>query len=422
MELRPGYQRTEVGDIPLEWKVKRADDLCMKIQDGTHFSPSSDGQDYPYVTSRNIGKGVLDISDAGMVSASDHRRIYRRCDVRTGDLLLTKDGANTGNAALNTLPDEFSLLSSVAFLRFDPGEHCAGYFLQYLLSGAGQSRIKQLVSGNAITRLTLAKIKGLRLPVPPLPEQRAISTALGDIDTQVAALDRLIAKKRDVKQGAMQELLTGRRRLLPGFSGEWPRHPLKTIASMHGRIGWQGLTQAEFTMKADDPYLITGMNFRDGAIAWEEVYHIPEARYQEALPIQLRPGDVLVTKDGTIGKLLYVDHIPYPGKASLNSHLLVFRPVNGAFLPKFLYYQLASKRFQDHIDLEKSGTTFFGITQEAVGNYLAHLPSLAEQQAIAAVLSDIDAEIAALEAQRDKTNALKQGMMQELLTGRTRLL
>jgi type I restriction enzyme S subunit len=254
-----------------------------------------------------------------------------------------------------------------------------------------------------------------------MAEQRAIAAALSDVDGLLGALDRLIAKKRDLKQAAMQQLLTGQTRL-PGFKGEWVVKPLDQISTLKGRIGWQGLKQTEFTWIADQPFLITGMNFKDGAIRWDEVYHISEDRYEIAKDIQLRVGDVLMTKDGTIGKILYVDHIPFPGKASLNSHLLLFRPVGRSYDPRFLYFQLNSKRFKDFIELNKSGTTFFGISQSAVAEYQVLLPPLPEQAAIASVLSEMDAELAGLEQRRDKTRALKQGMMQELLTGRTRLV
>ena len=202
---------------------------------------------------------------------------------------------------------------------------------------------------------------------------------------------------------------------------EWEVYPLRSISSMNGRIGWQGLNQTEFTMNPDEPFLITGMNFKDGEIRWNEVYHISVERYELAKQIQLKENDVLITKDGTIGKLLHVDKIPYPHKASLNSHLLVFRPLNRKYVSKFLFYQLDSKAFKNHIELEKSGTTFFGITQEAVGKYLAFVPPISEQKAIAQVLSDTDALITALDALIAKKRLIKQGTMQELLTGKRSL-
>ncbi len=119
--------------------------------------------------------------------------------------------------------------------------------------------------------------------------------------------------------------------------------------------------------------------------------------------------------------MLYINQIPYPGKASLNSHLLVFRPLHNKYIPKFLFYQLDSKSFINHIELEKSGTTFFGISQEAVGKYKAYLPPLPEQQAIASALSDVDALITSLEQLITKKRNIKQGAMQQLLTGKKRL-
>ncbi len=196
----------------------------------------------------------------------------------------------------------------------------------------------------------------------------------------------------------------------------WKKRPLKEVSLMNGRIGWQGLKKVEFTMNPHEPFLITGMNFKDGAIRWEEVYRISMKRYEEAKQIQLAKGDVLMTKDGTIGKLLYVDDIPFPSLASLNSHLLLFRPIRNSYVPKFLYYQLASKRFEDFIELNKSGTTFFGISQESVGKYLVLLPPLKEQKAIATALSDIDHLLQSLDQLIAKKRAIKQGAMQQLLT------
>jgi len=155
---------------------------------------------------------------------------------------------------------------------------------------------------------------------------------------------------------------------------DWNIQPLSDVSTMHGRIGWQGLKQSEFTMNPDDPFLITGMNFEEGEIRWDEVYHIPLKRYEIAKEIQLKNNDVLMTKDGTIGKVLYINKIPFPNKASLNSHLLVFRPFWDKYVPKYLYYQLNSETFKNHVEQEKSGSTFFGITQEAVGKYKIPLP------------------------------------------------
>jgi type I restriction enzyme S subunit len=197
-----------------EWETKRLGDTCVKIQDGTHFSPRLGGGERIYVTSTNIGFGILDVADAARISEFEHRKIYSRCDTRRGDLLLTKDGANTGNAAINDLDEEVSLLSSVAFLRFDSDREDARFYLQYLLSAGGQRQMKGMMSGNAITRLTLAKIRELQVTAPTLREQTAIATLLSDMDAEITALEARRDKTRDIKQGMMQQLLTGRVRLM----------------------------------------------------------------------------------------------------------------------------------------------------------------------------------------------------------------
>jgi type I restriction enzyme, S subunit len=209
-----GYKQTEIGVISEDWKIQTLLEVCIKIQDGTHFSPSISGNEYLYVTSKNIGFGILKLDNIDRIDELQHRKIYNRCDVKKGDILLTKDGVNTGNAALNTLDEEFSLLSSVAFLRFDQDKYDASYFLQQILSSDGQQRMKDLMSGNAITRLTLQKIHKISFPVPPLPEQIAIASILSDMDTEITTLEQRRNKTRDLKQAMMQELLTGRIRLL----------------------------------------------------------------------------------------------------------------------------------------------------------------------------------------------------------------
>jgi type I restriction enzyme S subunit len=196
---------------------------------------------------------------------------------------------------------------------------------------------------------------------------------------------------------------------------EWSIAKFKDISIMKGRIGWQGLNQTEFTFNSDEPFLITGMNFKDGEIRWNEVYHVPWERYEIAKEIQLKTDDVLMTKDGTIGKILYVSDIPYPGKATLNSHLLVFRPIYNSYIPKYLYYNLQSPFFLKHIELTKSGTTFFGVSQQSVGEYDLILPPLIEQKNIATSLSEVDLYISSLEKLIVKRKNIKQGTMQQLL-------
>ncbi|WP_026339968.1 restriction endonuclease subunit S [Amphritea japonica] len=413
-----GYKKTELGTIPEEWLIKTARDIFIKIQDGTHFSPKIGGNDYLYVTSKNIRPGKLDLSSAEYIDEKQHKSIYKRCDVRKGDILLTKDGANTGNAALNNINDEFSLLSSVAFLRVSKEIYSSQYFLQQIMSPSFQQAVQVAMSGNAITRLTLDKINKLEFLVPSTKEQTAIATALSDVDALITSLEKLIAKKRAIKTAAMQQLLTGKKRL-PGFEEDWKTVSMNRDADLKARIGWQALTTTEY-LDQGDFYLVTGTDFKGGRVNWSTCHYVDEWRYSQDRNIQLTNGDVLLTKDGTIGKVGYVDKLN--GPATLNSGVFVIRPVQNAFNPMYLFYILSSRIFDDFLNRITAGSTITHLYQKDFVTFEFEAPNLEEQNQIAAVFSSMDDELDKLDQRLIKTQNLKQGMMQELLTGRTRLV
>lgn len=410
MEVKRGYKQTEVGVIPDDWNVLSAFDTCSKIQDGTHFSPRISGNDYFYVTSKNIRFGYLDMSTASRIDAAQHQAIYRRCDVKKGDVLLTKDGANTGNAALNTLDEEFSLLSSVAFLRFNQNDHCAAYFLQQILTSPGQRQIQDAMSGNAITRLTLEKINKLRFPAPPTKaEQEAIAEALFDADALIESLEQLLAKKRHLKQGTMQELLTGKKRL-PGFSGKWEVKRLGEVFAISA-----GKSKSAYII-AGGRYWIVDM----GSVSTDGRLIVSKATnyFGDFLSV----GDLVMPKDdigggGIIGKVGYIDA---DETYVLGDHVYRLTAIMGN--PLFLSYVINAYRTNAALRKKVIGSAQLGLGRKSVDEQEVPFPSYTEQTAIAAILSDMDAEIVALETKLAKARQLKQGMMQELLTGRIRLV
>jgi len=391
MEVRPGYKQAEVGVIPEDWEVQHLGNVAAITTGWKDVNEGNPAGEYPFFT------------------CSRSRTFSDHYSFDTEAILIAGNG-DVGN--LHYYSGRFEAYQRTYVVhKFSHPVRYLWHQLDYrLIESLGLGKI-----GTSIPYIKKENLTGFAFPVPATePEQEAIAEALSDADALIESLEYLLAKKRQLKQGAMQELL----RPTPSDDVRL----LGDVSSLKGRIGWQGLKQVEFTTNDDQPFLITGMNFKDGAIRWSEVYHISEARYEMAPEIQLRPNDVLMTKDGTIGKVLYIDTIPCPGQASLNSHLLLFRPIGASYNPRYLYYQLGSRRFKDFVELSKSGTTFFGLSQSAVAAYPVLLPPMAEQARIATVLSDMDTEIAALESKLAKTRQLKQGMMQELLTGRIRLV
>lgn len=274
----------------------------------------------------------------------------------------------------------------------------------------GQGAVRANVGQSDLSRVFAA--------IPPLREQRAIAGALNDVDELIAELDHLIAKKREIKQATMQQLLTGTTRL-PGFGGAWQKINMAKSSSLKARIGWQGLTTEEY-LDSGEYYLVTGTDFQNGEVHWSSCCFVDGERYAQDRNIQLKKGDVLITKDGTIGKVGFVREIP--GPATLNSGVFVIRPKSAVYDPQFLYYVLASSIFSKFLDKLQAGSTIVHLYQKDFVSFDFHAPDLDEQKSIVRILADMDAEIAALECKREKTRLLKQGMMQELLTGRTRLV
>ncbi len=207
------FKDSPLGRIPREWVIQELGKAAPKIQDGTHFSPKTTSGPFRYLTSKNIRFGHVDLSGCGWISEKEHEAIYSRCDVRCGDVLLTKDGANTGNAAINNLDEPVSLLSSVAFIRCDDRTLHSEYVFHYLLSPGCQQRIKDLMSGNAITRLTLERIKSFVIPVPDIKEQLKIIEPLNSHDARIRAEDKYRDKLKLQKKGIMHDLLAGKVRI-----------------------------------------------------------------------------------------------------------------------------------------------------------------------------------------------------------------
>ncbi|MHB1863797.1 MAG: restriction endonuclease subunit S [Gemmatimonadaceae bacterium] len=370
-----------------------------------------------FLRSECVSDHGLDLNQSMLISEEAHAT-FQRSQVEPNDLLITITG-NVGRVVIFGAADRANLNQHIARVRITASSADPRFVYFWLSQASVRRYFSAITTGQAYPQISLQQVRNAEVPLPPLPEQRAIAAALSDVDALLRGLDRLIAKKRDLKQAAMQQLLTGWTRL-SGFHGEWAVKRLGSTAILKARIGWQGLTTAEY-LETGAFFLVTGTEFTNGYIDWNSCHHVDESRYMQDKYIQLRKHDVLVTKDGTIGKVAIVTELPKP--ATLNSGVFVIRPIADAFHPEFFYYLLCSIAFKEFLTQLSAGSTINHLYQKDFISFAYKVPpTSAEQAAIAAVLSDMDGELASLEARRDKTRALKQGMMQELLTGSTRLI
>jgi type I restriction enzyme S subunit len=391
MEVKPGYKQTEVGVIPEEWETAAVADLVEPsapicygvVQVGQHTESG-----VPIVAI----KFVKEIAHAPLHrTAVNLEQPYARSRPKGGDVLISIKGT-IGRVGI--VPNGFqgNISRELARLRIREGS-CPEYIAHQLEAGATQERIMRSVVGTTRLEFSIATLRKFPLPVPPtLPEQRAIATALSDVDGLLGGLDRLIAKKRDLKQAAMQQLLTGQTRL-PGFHGEWEVKRLGDVVQIK-----KGQLITSSTLKQGDVPVIAGGK-------QPAYFHSSANRFGRTVTISASGASA-----GYVA--LYAEPI-FASDCSTISE-------SESYCLDFVFYQLLCK--QQTIYKAQTGGAQPHIHAKDLNPILFSFPPHPEQTAIASVLSEMDGELAVLEQRREKTRALKQAMMQELLTGRTRLL
>lgn len=286
MELRKGYKQTEVGVIPEEWEDinlgKIAEIRMCKRIFTEQTNPSGD---IPFFKIGTFGK-----TPDAFISCDLYREYKRKYSFpEKGDILLSAAGT-LGKTVVYDGQDAYFQDSNIVWLQIDPRKVTNEYLYHcyQVIKWASPE-------GSTISRLYNGIIRNTRIPLPPTEaEQRAIATALSDMDALLDGLDRLIAKKRDLKQATMQQLLTGKTRL-PGFDGEWQPLNMAKDSMLKARIGWQGLTTAEY-LESGQYALVTGTDFFDGKIDWDGCHFVEKERYDQDRYIQVQINDVLLTK------------------------------------------------------------------------------------------------------------------------------
>ena len=386
--MKPGYKQTEVGVIPEEWEVKRLGEVASIATGNT--PPTSDasnyGDEFPFV-------GPVDLGDAKFISKTEKMlskkgfAMSRRFPKNS--ILFVSIVSTIGKCGIAPV----ELTSNQQINAIFPSTNFSTDFFYYAVSAAAP-RIKAQAGEQAVPIVNKTQFSETAVALPPLPEQRAIATALSDVDALLAALDRLITKKRDLKQAAMQQLLTGQTRL-PGFKRQWETKRLGDLASIS-----KGAQLHSSQM--DDAGNYAHLN---GGITPSGYTHKSNT-----------PANTIAISEGgnSCGFVQFMTEAYWCG-----GHC--YSVIPNAIDNRFLYHALKGK--QPEIMSLRVGSGLPNVQKTALLGFTLPIPTdQPEQTAIATVLSDMDAELATLEQRLVKTRALKQGMMQELLTGRTRLV
>lgn len=383
----------------------------------------------PFLRSECVAEKGLDMRKSMFISPKADE-LLRRSQVRDGDILMTITGyvgrvirlAGVGSANIN----QHIARIRVKDPRFDPG-----YVYHYLAQRTMRNYYETIVTGQAYPQISLAQVRATSIPVVSLAEQRHIASALDDVDDQIATLERLAAKKQAIKQGMMQQLLTGITRL-SGLSttqtvtteaGElptdWSLQTLERLVDQTRPIRYGIVQPGKYDRNGR--YMIRGQDYSE-AKGWAdptEVFRVSdhvERKYRNA---RLRSGDLIMTIVGYAG---HVEIVParFDGANITQTTARISIDPERA-LPEFCRYVLQSSVGQRQVERYLKGAAQPGLNIGDVEKFLVCLPSMDEQAAIANVLTDSDADIDALRGRLTKARAIKTGMMQELLTGRTLL-
>ena len=324
-----------------------------------------------------------------------------------GTVLLTSR-ATIGETAIATVP----MATNQGFANFICCEALLNVFLAYYLRYI-KEKLNDLASGSTFKEITKGTLLNIEIPHLPLSEQRAIAEALSDVDGLLNALEALIAKKRAIKQATMQQLLTGKTRL-PGFSGKWETKRLGEIALFFK--GSSLFTKADMSLDGERRCIHYGELFTIYGEYISEVLHGTDREETFFLSVS---NDVLMPASDVTPNGLATASCISESDIILGGDILVIRAPTEILNGVFLAYAIKINRNQ--VMQLVTGTTVYHLYGRDMANFKFDLPSIQEQNAIVRVLSDMDAEITALEQRRDKTRAIKQGMMQQLLTGKVRL-
>ena len=407
MDVRPGYKRTEVGVIPQDWEASKLG-MHATFKTGP-FGSALHQSDYvydgvPVINPMQIVDGNIQPTPTMAITEQKARKLSE-FRLIAGNVVIGRRGEMGRCAMVHT--EQQGWLCGTGSMMIRTGRSLDARFIQRVLSSQPIiTEIEQASVGSTMVNLNQGTLENLLIPLPPTKaEQEAIAEVLSDADALIESLEQLLTKKHQIKKGAMQELLTGKKRL-PGFSGKWEIKQLGEISAIAmGRT--PSRNNAEFWGRGHVWLSIADLRSKVVKESKETITDLAAAD-MSCVP----KGTLLMSFKLSIGKLCFAG-------CDLFTNEAICSFTNVKAHTDYLYYALCRTDFSLY---GKQAVKGYTLNSESLKVVEVLLPKLPEQTAIATILSDMDAEITALEAKLSKARLLKQGMMQELLTGRIRLL
>lgn len=415
-------------------------DYATQLPDGWQLLPNiaifqeriERGHTNEELLSVTIGKGVIKQADVDIKKDSSNEDKSKYKLIKVGDIAYNKMRMWQGALGYS----DYQGISSPAYVILKPKIKINPRYFHYMFRASFYTNYSKRFSyGIVDDQLSLRYVDFKRMYsiVPPLEVQNSIVAYLdkknNEIDKFIRNKERLIEileeqKKSEITRVIIEgvndkpNLLETDVPYMPLSNNNSKIKRLKYIASLKGRIGFHGLKTGDFTNEG--PFLITGTDFIEGKINWDSCVHITMKRYKEDPYIQLKEGDFLITKDGTIGKTAIIENLPY--EASLNSGVMLVRSLRGEFLNKYLFWIINSRIFDDFVEITKTGSTIMHLYQHSFGNFKIPIPALKTQDEIVKeiekIVSTMNLVISKAQKEISSIKEYREALITDLVTGR----
>lgn len=419
MELmeKQGYKQTEVGLIPEDWEIFEMSQILNGIADVDHYMPKTEKNGVPYVMTGDLKDKVsnIDFDNCKKISNSDYKKLSKKVKNIKGDIILARY-ATVGTVTNVDIDIDFIVSYSCVTIKPNFSKILSAILYYYFKSNIFKLEVSNKVNANIQDNVGIGDLVKMKVPLPPtINEQKAIATALSDVDELISNLDKLITKKKSLKQGAIQQLLTPKE--------NWTLTSLIELAeNKKSNFDDGDWIESEFIIESGIRLIQTGNIGIGKFIEKGSKKYISEESFFKLRCKEVIKGDLLICRLAEpAGRACVMPNIG-ESKVITSVDVSIFRGDDKIVNREFLSQYFTTGKWFNQLLERVGGTTHKRISRGALGKIEFFLPNIEEQKTIAQILADMDLELDQLETKKAKYLNIKQGMMQELLTGKTRLV
>ena len=388
-----------------EWTTVRADQFCTSITDGTHDSPKPQQSGRKLITSKHLKGHYIDFDSANWISETDYRKVISRSAVEQWDILFSMIGT-IGNIYLEkNLVVEYAC-KNMGIFKFSGNKDDAFWMYYYLKSPQAREYIQSHLRGSTQAYVPLGGLREMPVPVPDKKVRDIIISILRPIDAKIEI-------NTAINDNLQQQIETALLSMLDSTQADNVK--LGDYLYIKGRIGWKGLKKDEY-LNQSHYRIINGESLTKSGVDWAKAGYISESRYVESPEIMLREGDILLSKDGTIGKIGYIDSLSTP--TTVASGIFVIRNIKPEIISTtFIYYLLKSRSFESFIASRTEGSVIPHLYQKDFMQFEFPLPTSTEMTAFDQLTKPMFSMIVSNLQENQRLSRLRDELLPRLMSG-----